>query len=144
MLADAEASALHQQLRALPAIVDRHYCDGRLHAGLEALLELLRAVNRYFQARAPWSLAKRLRADHTDAEAAAELAAVLHTTLEALRVAGVLLQPVVPQTAGRLLDALGVAADQRRLEHVACAEHAPPIFAPHPPDAPLVAKLGDR
>lgn len=36
--------------------------------------------------------------------------------LEALRIAGVCLQPFVPGTAGRLLDALGVGNDQRTWE----------------------------
>jgi len=38
------------------------------------------------------------------------------TSLETLRICGICLQPFIPSTAGRLLDALGVRSDERTWE----------------------------
>jgi methionyl-tRNA synthetase len=38
---------------------------------------------------------------------------VLYTTLEAVRIAALLIQPVMPESAAKLLDLLGQPADQR-------------------------------
>jgi methionyl-tRNA synthetase len=61
---------------------------------------LIRRLNQYVQDRQPWTLAK-------DDGAAAELDTVLYTLVEGLRVASVLVHPFMPDTADRLLAALG-------------------------------------
>jgi methionyl-tRNA synthetase len=43
----------------------------------------------------------------------ARMEAVLWTTSEVLRIIGILIQPVVPQAAAKLLDLLSVAQDER-------------------------------
>ncbi|MCB1287701.1 MAG: methionine--tRNA ligase [Mycobacterium sp.] len=79
-----------------------------MHQGLEAIWLMLGAANRYFSAQEPWVLRK------SDAEADQErFRTVLYTTLEAVRIAAVLVQPVMPDSAGRLLDLLGQPADRR-------------------------------
>jgi methionyl-tRNA synthetase len=60
---------------------------------------------------APWS-------KETPPESAA---AFVPLALETLRVSGVLLQPFLPNTAGTLLSALGVPAEQRTWAHAAFA-----------------------
>ena len=73
-----------------------------MHQGLEAIWLMLGAANRYFSAQAPWVLRK--------SESAADqvrFRTVLYTTLEAVRIAAVLIQPVMPDSAARLLDLLG-------------------------------------
>ncbi len=69
---------------------------------IEEILGLVRAVNRYLEVRAPWKLAK----DESGAEL---LAATLYTSAEALRIAGVLLSPVMPTRTGELLTQLGAS-----------------------------------
>ena len=79
-----------------------------MHRGLEAIWLMLGAANRYFSAQEPWVLRK------SDAEADQErFRTVLYTTLEAVRIAAVLVQPVMPDSAGRLLDLLGQPSDRR-------------------------------
>ena len=39
---------------------------------------------------------------------------MLHTTLEVVRIAALLVQPVMPESAAKLLDLLGQSADQRQ------------------------------
>jgi methionyl-tRNA synthetase len=79
-----------------------------MHLALEAIWLMLGAANRYFSAQQPWVLRK--------SEAAADqqrFGTVLYATLEAVRIAALLVQPVMPQSAGKLLDLLGQPAEQR-------------------------------
>jgi methionyl-tRNA synthetase len=79
-----------------------------MHQGLEAIWLMLGAANRYFSAQEPWVLRK------SDSEAdQVRFRTVLYTTLEAVRVAAVLVQPVMPASAARLLDLLGQPEDRR-------------------------------
>src|SRR5699024_9575782 len=71
-----------------------------LHLYVEACGKVMTETNRYFSAQEPWRLKK------TDAE---RMAAVLWVTIEVARVISILIQQVVPESAGRILDRLGVA-----------------------------------
>ena len=51
-------------------------------------------------------------------------------TLETLRVCATLLQPVIPDKAGELLDALGVPPDQRKTVHAALGRGQVGIITP--------------
>jgi methionyl-tRNA synthetase len=85
-----------------------------MHLALEAVWLVLGAANRYFSAQEPWVLRK--------SEAPSDqqrFGAVLYTTLEVVRVAALLIQPVMPDSAGKLLDLLGQPDDQRDFTAVA-------------------------
>ena len=108
-------------------------------AGL--VMEVVRAANGYFQHNEPWALVKRAKQSKAIAEGAGEGAAadsdaqaiaaataeeaacmerlgtVMHLTLESLRVAGILLQPVVPKASSALLDSLGASQEERSIAH---------------------------
>ena len=79
-----------------------------MHLALEAIWLMLGAANRYFSAQEPWVLRKS-EADE-DQE---RFRTVLYTTLEVVRIAALLVQPVMPESAAKLLDLLGQPADQR-------------------------------
>ncbi|WP_186245926.1 methionine--tRNA ligase [Mycobacterium simulans] len=79
-----------------------------MHLALEAIWLMLGDANKYFSTQQPWVLRK--------SEAAADQArfrTVLYTTCEAVRVAALLVQPVMPDSAGKLLDLLGQPEGQR-------------------------------
>ena len=58
-----------------------------------------------------------LRKSDSDADQT-RFATVLYTTCEAVRVAALLIQPVMPDSAGKLLDLLGQSAQQRSFASV--------------------------
>ncbi len=68
-----------------------------------AAWRIVRECNEQIQARTPWTMAK-------DPEKAEELASFLYGLLESLRIAALLLKPVMPRKCGQLLDALGAPA----------------------------------
>jgi methionyl-tRNA synthetase len=81
-----------------------------MHLALEAIWLMLGAANRYFSAQEPWVLRKS-DSKHDQAR----FATVLYTTCEAVRIAALLVQPVMPDSAGKLLDLLGQQPEQRSL-----------------------------
>ncbi len=76
----------------------------RLHRALEAVMVMVTAANVYFADAAPWAL---------KATDPTRMASVLATVADATRRIAILVQPVIPEAAARLLDQLGVAADAR-------------------------------
>jgi methionyl-tRNA synthetase len=72
--------------------------------GLDQVWELVRALNRYVEERAPWKLAKS-----DDAEQVARLDETLRTLADGIRVLGIVLHSVMPGTCDRLLAAVGAA-----------------------------------
>jgi len=76
--------------------------DGaEISRGLDACWGSVRRLNRYVEERQPWVLAK-------DDDSAADLDAVLYNLAEGLRVVTLLLAAYIPDSADRLLAALGV------------------------------------
>jgi methionyl-tRNA synthetase len=67
---------------------------------LDRIWQRVRRLNRYVEENAPWKLAK-------DPEQAEKLNTVLRSLAEGLRVITVLLTPYIPESAEKLLDALG-------------------------------------
>ncbi len=75
----------------------------QLHRALEAVMGLVAAANGYFAEAAPWGMK----------DDPAARASVLAVTLDAARRIAILVQPAIPEAAGRLLDQLGVASTAR-------------------------------
>ena len=102
-LTDADRAILN----AAYAILDiaRKEMDGQqIHKYLDAVWTVVADANRYFAASEPWALKK------TDP---ARMESVLWTTAEVIRVVAILAQPVMPESAGKLLDLLSVPSDAR-------------------------------
>ncbi|MGE0362138.1 MAG: methionine--tRNA ligase [Vicinamibacterales bacterium] len=85
-----------------------------LHDAVAAAFRLVSATNEYVAVSQPWALAK-------DPAREAELSGVLYDAAEAVRIAALLLQPVMPASAGEILQRLGDAtpAAARRLTDAA-------------------------
>jgi methionyl-tRNA synthetase len=72
--------------------------------GLARIWELVSAANKYLVDKEPWKLA-------SDPSRREELAGILVETMEALRVTGQLISPVMPEAARALWSRLGLDAD---------------------------------
>ena len=97
-----------------------------MHQALEAIWLMLGAANRYFSAQEPWVLRKSEAAADQD-----RFRTVLYVTLEVVRVAALLVQPVMPSAAAQLLDLLGQPESQRDFTALA-ARVAPGTPLPAP------------
>jgi methionyl-tRNA synthetase len=107
-----------------------------LHQYLAAVFEVVAKANRYFANNEPWKLAK---------SDPARMRTVLFVTIETLRVAAILLQPVLPGAMGKLLDLLAIPAAARNFSVLGGGANQGGIEASHrlragaalPPPAPI-------
>jgi methionyl-tRNA synthetase len=76
----------------------------QLHQVLNTAWGVVAEANRYFAGEAPWSLAK------TDPQ---RMGTVLYVTAEVTRQIAILAQPFMPSACAKLLDILGVPANER-------------------------------
>ncbi len=104
----ADDTALLDAADGLLQRVRGHFDATAMHLALEAIWSVLGAANKYFSAQEPWVLRKS--ESETDQQ---RFRTVLYTTMEVVRVAALLSQPVMPDSAGKLLDLLGQPDDQR-------------------------------
>jgi methionyl-tRNA synthetase len=80
-----------------------------VHEGAAAAYRLIDAANEYIAATAPWTLAK-------DPASADRLTQVLFDAAEAIRLAAVLLEPIMPSSCREVLRRVGTPATALRLE----------------------------
>ena len=84
------------------------------HKGIEAIWELVGDANRYVDEMAPWGLKKTNPA---------RMETVLYVLAEVIRHVGILVQPLMPASAAKILDQLVLPLDQRGFEQLG-ADHA--------------------
>ncbi len=98
---------LASEIEGLQAEVSEQLDRADVSAAGDAIWLRVRRLNRYVEEQAPWTLAK-------DPDRAGELDSVLASLTEGLRVVAVVLHPWLPESTGRLLEAL--ASPQVELE----------------------------
>jgi methionyl-tRNA synthetase len=86
------------------------------------VFEVVAETNRYFANAEPWKLNK------TDP---ARMRLVLYVTIETLRIAATLLQPIMPGSMGKLLDLLAVPQAARTFAALDAGEAAGALSAPN-------------
>jgi len=99
-------------LAVLPGRVKEQLDSFYTHRALQLIMDQLRATNAFLEMTTPWKLAKS--AQDQDRE---WLECILSVTMETLRVSGILLQPVIPNLASKLLDRLNVPPTDRLYKH---------------------------
>jgi methionyl-tRNA synthetase len=104
--AEGPDAGLQAAAAALPAAADRAIGSFDFTRGLAEIWRFLGVANKYIDEAAPWSA---LKAGHS-----ARAGAIVYNTLEALRIATVLLTPVLPAATQEVWSQLGIAASQPR------------------------------
>ncbi len=123
----AAADALLEEVRA------QHEVQA-INRALDAIWKVVADANRYFAAQEPWALR---RSDP------ARMASVLYVTAEVLRQIGILVQPYMPQSAGKLLDLLAVPQGRRNFTDLATRLEAQRQLPEPRPIFPRIAGLDD-
>ena len=95
---DKDERALEKLFSEKTEDVARYMKDFRFNEALEAIMSLCTELNRYFQHKKPW-------------ENPAESGETMFFTANRLKDACILLQPFIPFTAGKALQALGAKRD---------------------------------
>ncbi|QGY40578.1 methionine--tRNA ligase [Pseudodesulfovibrio cashew] len=101
---DAEIKKIGQD--AMQAFQE-NYADFKFSRGLEGLWELVRGLNKYIDATAPWTLFKE--------ENTGRLQTVIYVLLENMRKIAVHLWPVMPSSSEKMLEQLGIQFDPEKV-----------------------------
>ncbi|EKJ76884.1 hypothetical protein FPSE_03070 [Fusarium pseudograminearum CS3096] len=150
--------SLESTLNDAPTTIRRDMDEINLSNALRGVFELLREANRFISDTEPWKMTKS-----EDPNAKVCINWVIYECAEAVRIAGILLQPIMPTKAEELLDNLGVDRERRTIEFArkgADTEYGtpplmtnnikpnsfqslfPPVAAVDLPDAPIDAPKG--
>jgi len=131
-----EDLAILARADALVSEARRHMEGFLIHLYVGAVFEVIAEANRYFANAEPWKLNK---------SDPARMRLVLYVTAEILRIAAILLQPIMPASMGKLLDLLAAPTGARSFAALAAREAAGRLDATHrlepgralPPPAPI-------
>jgi len=107
-VAEGEDRELKEASEKLPETYAHHMEHLQFHKALMAIWEVINQVNRYIDQSAPWVLAR-------DPQKQKRLRTVLSYSLESLKIIGVLLAPIMPDTSVELLDRLGIKINPLKL-----------------------------
>jgi len=115
LIAQREADELDNELLAMIKTAPEKYAKQmdalQLHLALEEVFKLIQRANKYIDETAPWILAK-------DESKKARLATVMYNLLEALRVALIMLIPVMPESCAKAFQQIGVAAEAQTWDSI--------------------------
>ena len=117
-----EAAELDKDLKDLAAEVVANYEKQmdkfQFSVALNEVFRLLDRANKYIDETMPWALAK-------DEEKKQRLLTVMKNLCECIRIAAILVTPMMPESAGKILDLLNVPAEGRGWDARSyCAEGA--------------------
>lgn len=99
-ITEAEIEMKHLALSLLPEVIDS-FNNIKISDAVESVMEMVRATNRYIDHSQPWNLVKT-------EDGAERLKSVMYTCSEILRIASVLLTPVMPWKMTELRKQLGL------------------------------------
>lgn len=119
----AADEALLAAARGLLPRVRVDFAEQSFHRGLETIWQVIADANRYVDEQAPWALAK---------SDVARMRTVLYVLAETVRHIAILVQPVVPLAAARLLDQLAVDPGARDFASLAASPLKPGTALPKP------------
>ena len=120
---DAADAALLDAVHRLLDTVRAHVSEQAFHLALESIWRVVGEANRYVDEQAPWVLSR---------SAPKRMRTVLYTLAEVLRHLAILVQPLVPGSAGKLLDQLAVPEGSRSFAALGNAPLAPGTPLPRP------------
>jgi len=96
--------ALVAEAKTTPQSVNKLIQELKIHDAVETTLSLLRKINRYLEAKAPWKSIKE------DSSQGGSAATTLALSADVLRIGSQLLNPVMPEKTTTILNILGAGS----------------------------------
>jgi methionyl-tRNA synthetase len=133
-LTDADRAILATADQAI-AICREEMARQQVHKAVAAVINIVNEADRYFAAQEPWVLRK------TDVP---RMETVLYVTADVVRQIAILFQPIMPDSAAKILDLVAVALEDRTFEALGEAGRLQPgteLPAPSPVFPRYVAQI---
>ncbi|CAO3651666.1 unnamed protein product [Cunninghamella blakesleeana] len=118
---DERDQVIHDTLISASQLYDNHFEEREFSKALNVIIDLLSETNKYFTVNEPWNLKQ-------DKD---RLNTVLYYSLEACRISGLLLQPIMPTKMDELLTRLGVPENERSLSFASALTKEPRSLGPN-------------
>ena len=96
-----EDDTLPEALTKTVAEVEASFSELALHKALMSIWEFIGVVNKYIVEREPWAMAK-------DPSLRPRLEHIIYNLLESLRAIAVLVSPFMPDSAGKIMEQIGI------------------------------------
>ncbi len=113
-------SALSQKAAALPGELDKSMPQLDFAGVLVKIWEVINIANKLIEDAKPWTLAKEKKTD--------ELASLIYTLLDALRIVAISISPFMPSTAKAMMAQLGISDDKKALTPGDKVNKSAPLF----------------
>lgn len=107
MIKTDSCKVLIEKLSEVPVKCHEHYNNFNFYLVVDSVIAMLHAANNFFETAKPWEL------KNGDNEAKRKLETIISLTMETLRIAGVIFQPIIPDFTSKLLQRLNIPKDQR-------------------------------
>jgi methionyl-tRNA synthetase len=121
----AEDEDMLANARGVRGTASGHIANQAIHQYSNTMISLVKDANKYIDVMSPWALKK------TDPE---RMDTVLYVLMETLRYVGILYQPLIPDSANKILDQLTVPQDERTFAHL----DSSPLKSGTPMDEPKI------
>jgi methionyl-tRNA synthetase len=115
-LLNKEDHEMIQMVSSLSSNVAVHYDHYEFNKGIDLIMSMLREANGYFSKNEPWKIRKSIRGGTSSTNDQIRLDIIVYITLECIRVAGILLQPIIPASSDVLLTYINVSVEDRTLQ----------------------------
>lgn len=106
MLQENCTQELINLLKTLPDTCTEHYESYNIYLVVDSVMRVLRTANNFVQFFQPWELRK-------NPENEEKINTILRISFESLRVCAIILQPIIPEMSGKILDKLNVNVSER-------------------------------
>lgn len=114
-----EYEAMKDLLDNLPAVCLKHYKEHNFYLVVDTVIAVLHANNKFFETTKPWELRKSSKQEDLE-----KLDTILGVTMETLRQTGIILQPLIPNMAGKLLDKLNIPQERRFWKNISDVDNS--------------------
>lgn len=98
-----------ENAKSIRDVAAGHIANQAISQYATTMINLVKDANKYIDVQAPWALKK------TDPD---RMATVLYVLMETLRHVGILYQPLIPDSANKILDQLTVPTEERTFAHL--------------------------
>lgn len=112
---DKSIAKFAKMLQELPHATDRLMAELKPNLAVREIMKGVYAANAFLQHQSPWDIASELKKqqDRSDERQEKRIELVIYLCAEMLRLAGITLQPFMPNKSKQLLEMLGVSEERR-------------------------------
>ena len=100
--------SLVERLSLLSSICFQHYSSYNFYLVVDSVIAVLHLANNFFESTKPWELKKG------DEDQTRKLETIISMAFQSLQICGIILQPIIPEISGKLLNRLNVPENERK------------------------------